>query len=147
MPEFITKNFKYIEIRCPCCGKDRPVDEYSINLLQNLRDYINQPIYISRGGGIRCPAYNKLIGGYWNSAHLFAKAWDISSYGISSIHLAKFAKEIGFDRVGIYLDDGHIHVDTFRPVPSEAWVRDERGLYRYFKKFEDAISYVALFMS
>jgi hypothetical protein len=146
MSIYVSKNFKYVEIRCPCCGKDRPVDGHSIYLLQNLRDYINQPIYIPKGGGVRCPAYNKSINGYWNSAHLFAKAWDIFSYGISLIQLAKFAKEVGFNRIGIYPDDGHIHTDTFRPTPSEAWVKFKGKDYIYFKKFEEAMQYVALFV-
>lgn len=145
---YVSKNFKYSEFRCPCgCGIDRPIDSHYIYLLQSLRDYIHQPIYIPEGGGIRCLAYNKSIGGYWNSAHLFHKAGDIYSLGITIFQLAKFAKEVGFSRIGLYPDDGHVHTDTFKPFPSEAWVRDKNGLYRYFKKFEDAISYVALFMS
>ena len=140
---YITKNFKYSELRCPCgCGKDRPVDARSIYLLQSLRDYIDLPIYISKGGGIRCIAYNKSIGGYWNSAHLFAKGWDISTPSMSVIELAEEAKHIGFDRIGMYPDDGHVHVDTFRPIPSEAWVKYKEKNYVYFKKFEDAIKFV-----
>jgi len=145
MSLYITKNFKYIEVQCPCgCGKDRPVDARSIYLLQSLRDYIDLPIYISKGGGIRCPAYNKSIGGYWNSAHLFAKAWDISVKGMSVIELAEEAKHIGFDRIGMYPNDGHVHVDTFRPIPSEAWVKFKgKGyIYVYFKKFKDAVKFV-----
>jgi len=145
MSLYITKNFKFAEIRCPCgCGKDRPVDARSIYLLQSLRDYIDEPIYVSKGGGIRCPAYNKSIGGYWNSAHLFAKAWDIKSPGMSVIELAEEAKNIGFDRVGLYPDSGHVHTDTFRPIPSEAWVKCRGKDFIYFKKFEDAIKYVKL---
>jgi hypothetical protein len=146
--EYVTKNFRYIEFVCPCgCGIDRPIDSHCIYLLQSLRDYIHQPIYITKGGGIRCPAYNKSIDGYWNSAHLFHKAGDIRVPGMDIIGLGKKAKEVGFSRVGFYPYENFIHTDTFRPFPSEAWVRDKKGLYRYFKKFEDAISYVALFMS
>ena len=141
MSIYITKNFKYAEFRCLCCGKDRPIDGGYIFFLQKLRDYINQPIYISAGGGIRCLIYNKSIGGYWNSAHLFYKAGDIRSPGISTIELAKLAKGIGFSRIGIYPDSGHVHTDTFRPVPSEAWVKFRGKDYIYFRKFEDAVEF------
>jgi hypothetical protein len=147
MSIYVSKNFKYSEFICPCgCGIDRPIDEHYISLLQSLRDYIYQPIYITKGGGIRCPSYNKSIHGYWNSAHLFHKAGDIESPGISMFQLAKFAKEIGFSRIGLYPDDGHVHTDTFRPTPSEAWVKFKGKDYIYFRKFEEAMQYVALFV-
>uniref|UniRef100_A0A6M3L1P0 Putative peptidase n=1 Tax=viral metagenome TaxID=1070528 RepID=A0A6M3L1P0_9ZZZZ len=144
MSIYASKNFKFIEFVCPCgCGIDRPIDVHYIYLLQSLRDYVNQPVYITKGGGIRCLAYNKDIGGYWNSAHLFHKAGDIRSPGISVIELAKLAKQIGFSRVGIYPYTGHVHTDVFRPVPSEAWARGKGGRYYYYKKFEDAIEAVS----
>ena len=65
MSIFFSKNFKYSEIMCPCgCEKDRPIEPQLTYLLQALRDKINEPIYITIGGGIRCKKYNKRIGGY-----------------------------------------------------------------------------------
>jgi hypothetical protein len=144
---FITKNFKYSEFMCPCgCGIDRPVDSHCIYLLQSLRDYVHQPIYVTKGGGIRCPAYNKSIGGYFNSAHLFGKGADIRIPDMDIIELGKKAKEMEFNRIGFYPYDNFIHVDIMRPTPSKAWVRNKNGLYRYFRKLEEAMQYVALFM-
>ena len=137
MSIFVTKNFRRSEFRCPCgCGKDRPIDPKLIYLLQSLREKIDRPIYISIGGGIRCKAYNRKIGGYPTSAHLFGRAVDISVKNMGIIDLAIAAKEIGFPRIGLYRS--FIHIDTLRPVPSASWYRDGKGIYHYFKTLEQA---------
>jgi len=142
MSIYTSKDFKFIEFRCPCgCGIDRPIDSHFIYLLQNLRDKLNTPIYIN--SGLRCLSYNKKIGGYYNSAHLFGKGADIRVVGIGNISLAKQAKEIGFTRIGIYPYSNFIHVDVMRPVPSEAWARGKGGRYYYYKKLEEAIEAVS----
>ena len=134
-----SKNFKYSEIACPHCGKDRPIEPQLTYLLQALRDKINEPIYITIGGGIRCKKYNKRIGGYLDSPHLYGKAVDIYSKAIGIIGLAKKAKKIGFLRIGLYPFSHFIHVDVVEPYPSESWVRDVNGKYKYFKTLEEAI--------
>lgn len=139
MSIFITKNFKYSEFACPDCGKDRPLDPKLIYLLQSLRDRIGKPIYISKGGGLRCKAYNKRIGGYKYSPHLKGKAADIHAKNIGIIDLAIIAKEIGFSRIGLYPFNYFIHVDTVNPYRGSAsWVRDKKGKYHYFKTLEQA---------
>ena len=143
MSIFFSKNFKYAEIRCPCgCGKDRPIDHELIYLLQALRDKINKPIYISKGGGIRCKAYNKRIGGYVDSSHLYGKAVDIHAKNMGIIKLAEEAKDIGFKRIGLYPFSHFVHLDTVEPYPSASWVRDIQGKYHYFKNLENAISFI-----
>lgn len=139
MSIYITRNFKYIEFACPCCGKDRPIDPKLIYLLQSLREKIDRPIYISKGGGIRCKKYNKQIGGYVDSPHLYGKATDIQVENMDIVSLAKQAKDIGFSRVGLYPFSHFIHIDVIRPYPSASWVRDVQGRYFYFKTLEDAI--------
>jgi len=142
MSIFVSKNFKYAEFRCPCgCGKDRPLDPHFIYLLQNLRDKLNTPVYVT--SGLRCLNYNKKIGGYYNSAHLFGKGADIRIPGMSIIKLAKEAKEIGFSRIGLYPYSNFLHVDVMRPVPSEAWTRGSSGRYYYYKKLEEAIEAIS----
>jgi len=144
MSIFVSKSFKYIEFICPCgCGKTKPIDSRFIYLLQNLRDKLNQPIYITKGGGIRCPSYNKKIGGYFNSAHLFGRAGDIRVVGMDIVSLAKQAKDIGFPRIGLYPYDNFVHLDVMRPFPSEAWLRGKSGRYYYYRKFEEAIESVS----
>lgn len=142
MSIYITKNFKYSEFACPCCGKNRPVNPSLIFLLQNLRDKIDRPIYISKGGGIRCKKYNKQIGGYINSSHLEGKAADIHAKNMDIVSLAEQAKRIGFSRIGLYPFSHFVHVDIIRPYPSKSWVRDIQGRYVYFRSLDGAIMYL-----
>ena len=139
MSIYFAKNFKYIEIACPHCGKNRPLDPRLIFLLQALRDKINLPIIISSGGGLRCPVYNKQIGGYADSPHLYGKAVDISVKGMDIFTLARIAKEVGFNRIGIYPYNYFIHVDVVEPYPSASWVRQKDGRYKYFLTLEKAL--------
>ena len=142
MSIYITKNFKYSEFACPHCGKDRPIDPHFIFLLQSLRDKLNQLIYITKGGGLRCSNYNKAIGGYFNSAHLFGRGADIRVAGMDIVTLAIEARDIGFSRIGLYPYSSFVHLDTFRPVPSASWIRERTGNYIYFRNLEDAIKYL-----
>lgn len=154
MSLYFAKNFKYAEIMCPCgCGKVRPIDPKLTYLLQLLRDKINKPIYINKGGGLRCKGYNKKIGGYKHSPHvpyyitidkkrrlIGCRATDIHAKNMDIITLAKHAKEVGFTRIGLYPYNHFIHVDVLKPRPSRAWLRDGDGIYYYFTTLEDAIS-------
>ena len=141
MSIYVSKHFKYKEFACPCCNKTKPIDPRFIYLLQNLRDKLNIPIYVT--SGLRCLNYNKKIGGYYNSAHIFGKGADIRILGMSIIKLAKEAKEIGFSRIGLYPYSNFVHVDVMRPVPSEAWARGSSGRYYYYKKLEEAIEAIS----
>ena len=145
MSIYFAKNFKYSKIACPCCGKDKPIDPRLSFLLQSLREKINRPIYISRGGGIRCKKYNRKIGGYKYSPHLEGRAVDIHAKNMDIITLAKEAKDIGFSRIGLYPFSHFIHVDVLEPRPSKAWLRDGDGIYYYFTTLEDAIKCVGKF--
>lgn len=143
MSIFFSKNFRYAEIKCPCgCGKVKPIDPHLSFLLQSLREKINKPIYISKGGGLRCRPYNRRIGGYIYSPHCLGKAVDIHAKNMDIIKLAKEAKDIGFKRIGLYPYNGFIHIDTVRPYRSSAWVRDKNGNYHYWKTLEQAIWFV-----
>ena len=141
MSIYFAKNFKYSEIKCPCCGKIKPIDPQLSFLLQSLREKIDRPIYISKGGGLRCKKYNNKIGGYRNSPHLKGMAVDIHAKNMNLIQLAKEAKNIGFTRIGLYIHSGFIHIDTYSPRPSASWVRDIQGNYIYFKTLEEAIEF------
>ena len=143
MSIFFSKNFKYSEIMCPCgCNKAKPIDPKLIYLLQGLRDLIDKPIYISKGGGLRCKKYNKQIHGYVDSPHIAGKAVDIHAKKMGIIDLAVIAKNVGFSRIGIYPHSHFIHADTVLPYPSASWVRDANGKYKYFKSLDEAISFV-----
>jgi len=139
MSLYITKNFKFSEYTCGCgCGKINPIDPKLIYLLQNLRDKIGKPIYIT--SGLRCKKFNKKIKGYINSPHCLGKAVDIHVKNMNIIDLAIVAKEIGFLRIGLYPYNHFIHVDTVNPYRGSAsWVRFLAGNYVYFKTLEEAI--------
>lgn len=151
MSIFASKNFRFSEFACGCgCGKDRPIDPKLIYLLQNLRDLINEPINISIGGAIRCKRYNKKIGGYVDSPHLYGKAVDIHNVNrlgrLGIIVFAKEAKKVGFPRIGLYPYNNFIHVDVVEPYPSASWVRTgekpKEYKYTYFKTLEEAIEFI-----
>lgn len=131
---------------CPCgCEKIKPIDPHLSFLLQSLREKINRPIYILRGGGLRCNIYNRKIGGYIYSPHLEGKAVDIHAKNMDIITLAKEAKDIGFSRIGLYPLSHFIHVDVLKARPSASWLRDGDGIYHYFTTLEDAIKCVGKF--
>lgn len=143
MSIFIARNFKYSEFNCPDCGKNKPIDPHFIFLLQNLREKINRPIYISKGGGVRCKKYNREIFGYRGSAHLSGKAADIHAKNMGLIQLAREAKDIGFTRIGLYPDNYYVHVDTYSPRPSASWAKYSKGNYTYFRTLEEAIEFIS----
>jgi len=137
MSVYVTKDFKYKEFACPDCGVSRPINPNLIYRLQNLRDMVNIPIYIS--SGIRCKKYNKHIGGYINSPHLTGKAVDIYAKNMTIKQLAIKAKEAGFTRVGLYPENHFIHIDIIRPWRSASWIR-RKGEYIYYKTLELALT-------
>ena len=127
---------------CPCgCKKIRPIDPRLSFLLQSLREKINQPIYISKGGGLRCRKYNRKIHGYIYSPHINGKAVDIHVRGYNILDLARVAKSIGFSRIGLYPYNHFIHIDTVRPYRNSSWVRDKKFKYNYFKTLEEATEF------
>lgn len=106
----LTRNFSRKEFACKCgCGFDN-ISPKLVARLQEIRDYIENPIIIS--SGCRCEKHNKLQGGASASAHLKGFAADIlcadnaSRFELLSLALKKFA------RIGI--NSGFIHVDIDR---------------------------------
>ena len=137
----LSLNFSKNEFACGCgCGKNEPIDPELIRLLQDLRTKLGKSIHILEG--VRCKKYNKHIGGYIDSPHLQGKAADIYIKDMNIITLAKEAKKVKFPRIGLYPYNNFIHLDTIIPYPSESWIRDEKGIYHYFKTLEKAIEYL-----
>jgi uncharacterized protein YcbK (DUF882 family) len=81
-----------------------------VRKLEGLRNAVGAPVYIT--SGYRCARYNKVVGGAENSYHLFGMAADIWVKGISPEQLAELAERTGFDGIGIYPDQGFVHVDV-----------------------------------
>lgn len=128
----LSEDFTSKEFNCPCCGKNS-VSPTLINLLQRLREWVGEPIYISKGGGVRCEKYNKKIGGYEKSPHLTGEAADIHCKNTDIYKLALMANLLKFPRIGIAPFSHYIHVDVVKPHPSKYWVYDKTGFIKYFK--------------
>ena len=128
----LSKDFTSSEFSCPCCKKNS-VSLVLVNLLQKLRDWTGEAIYISKGGGVRCKKYNDKIGGYSLSPHLDGNAADIDCKDTDIYKLALIANLLKFPRIGIAPFNHYIHVDVVKPHPSKYWVYDKTGFIKYFK--------------
>lgn len=128
----LSKNFTSSEFACPCCKKSS-VSPILITKLQKLRDWVGEPILISKGGGVRCKKYNDKIGGYVLSPHLDGNAADIHCKNTDIYKLALMANLLKFPRIGISPASHYIHVDVVKPHPSKYWMYDKTGFIKYFK--------------
>jgi uncharacterized protein YcbK (DUF882 family) len=121
----LSKSFKQSEFACPCCG-NKFISFLLVNKLQELRDKLDEPIYIL--SGVRCEAYNKEIGGYNDSPHIKGLAADIQVGDLPPFVLAYNAEDIPDVRLGIY--PHHLHLDIVAPNPSRFWLV-KKGKYIY----------------
>jgi len=127
----LSKNFEDKEFACPCCGR-KDISPILIHRLQELRDRVDDPIFIT--SGVRCTAYNKKINGASNSPHIKGLAADIQVRGVPSYILANIADNVDKEgRLGIY--PNHLHLDIVPPNPSRFWLVDKyNGEYIYSKQ-------------
>lgn len=108
----ITRNFSRREFRCPCCDTVR-VDLALVDALQRLRDLTHRKMRIT--SGYRCPKRNAEVGGKKNSHHLRGTGADIKIEGLSVVKtylLAEQIPEFADGGIGIYPDEGFVHVDS-----------------------------------
>ena len=112
------KNFQPKEVACKCgCGELWPGDEmpdyfrFSMNVLQDLRDFWKQPIIINSGH--RCAAHNARVGGEKKSQHLKI-AFDCRCPKELQGMFINAAKRCGFTGVGRYPERGFVHLDLGR---------------------------------
>jgi uncharacterized protein YcbK (DUF882 family) len=80
--------------------------------LQALRDVLNKPIKIN--SGYRSPEHNKAIGGASNSLHTLGLAADVVVDGVTPIHIASIARDLGFGGVKAYPTFTHVDVGKIR---------------------------------
>ena len=135
----LSKNFDSEEFVCPCCGKANIATNLIIKL-QQLRDDIGEPIYIT--SGYRCKAYNKKIGGYSKSPHLKGLAADIQIKDMSKqwtlVYIVNKLEDI---RLGIY--PNHLHIDIVPPNPSKYWLVKKYGIKPiYSGKEKDLVKFL-----
>ncbi len=83
-----------------------------VRKLEELRAAIGKPIQIT--SGYRPPAYNRMVGGVSNSAHINGLAADIVCPGLSTADLREVAERIIGDAggVGYYPSQGFVHIDV-----------------------------------
>jgi uncharacterized protein YcbK (DUF882 family) len=111
----ITEHFTREEFLCHCPRRHdvQPISLTLIDGLESLRAKLDRPVIVL--SGYRCLAHNKEIGGEQHSQHLSGTAADIRVSGIGTKELYELAETTDpFTEggVGIYPDEGFIHVDV-----------------------------------
>ncbi len=106
----LSKNFNRREFECSCgCGTDT-VDAELIEVLEALRNRVDEPIKINSGH--RCKNHNADIGGAEKSMHLTGKAADIVVGGIDACLIADYLNERYPDKYGIGEYETFTHIDV-----------------------------------
>jgi uncharacterized protein YcbK (DUF882 family) len=104
----ISPHFNRKEFACKCgCGFDT-VDIETIELIEDIRKWIGEPVIIT--SGCRCAAHNRTVGGSPKSQHKKARAADLSVSDPVKVYnylCTKYAAKYGF---GLYKT--FVHVDT-----------------------------------
>lgn len=108
----MSRYFNDEEFTCHCCGAlpSPGVDRRLVEILDCIRCKIGKPLNIL--SGYRCYANNAKVGGALNSQHLYGKAADVYSDGVSLDQIASLADSFGASGIGIYRSQGFVHIDT-----------------------------------
>lgn len=115
----LSKNFTRGEFACKgtgCCGGSSPVERDLVDVLQKIRNRIQEPLYVT--SGFRCRTHNATIpGASENSQHTLACAADVWAANTSPQEIGRIADEIlGNGNGGVAVYSGFTHVDV-RPPP------------------------------
>ena len=120
------------EGRCPCYHcKGTKLSDKLIKFIDDFESFLGRRVIITSGA--RCPHYNRIVGGAYNSPHLIdanniGHAVDFTVVGMKPIEVAfkieQFTKE---GRTGIY--QRHIHKDFMNPAPSKYWYVNQNYYY------------------
>jgi len=107
------KDFRREEFVCPCCGKAY-MSPVTMDRLQRLRSWINEPLIIS--SGYRCPDYNAQISSTGRDGpHTRGRAADIATTGNRARNVVGMAISCGFTGIGVKQHGPHdgrfIHLD------------------------------------
>jgi len=98
---------------CRCgCGQCE-IDPRLLAALEELRSLAGRPVIVT--SGYRCPEHNRKKGGTSNSLHLSGRAADVRITGLSIREMLDLAVQVADFRhggIGVYPDDGVIHVDV-----------------------------------
>lgn len=134
----ISLHFDEKEFACPHCGEIK-LDPALPPALEQLRTLAgNRPIRIH--DGYRCPVHNAAVGGAPNSEHETGAASDLDIEGLSLKEMLAAALQVhAFGGIGIYPDDGFIHVDVRERIARWArvagkYVSYQEGITAMFAK-------------
>lgn len=94
-----------IENYTPCKEKDNIIF-LVYNVLQPLREYVNEPLIIT--SGYRCEALNKAVGGVSTSQHTKGQAADVKTSNPKKLLSDLLEMEIDFDQAILYPTFLHI---------------------------------------
>lgn len=120
----LTLHFSKSEFACLClnCSLEVPVDKKLVTQLEQMRMFLETPIYIN--SGIRCPEYNKKISGSPASSHLNGTAADISfkiNGARERYNGVEAAIHAGFNRIGVAETFLHLDCDPAK-TPDLLWI-------------------------
>lgn len=106
----VGKHFSRAEFACRCgCGFDT-VDVETIQVLDDVRECFEQPVYIS--SACRCPSHNQNVGGQLKSQHVMGRAADIIVQNVSPITVYAYLDSKYKDKYGIGKYEDFTHIDT-----------------------------------
>jgi hypothetical protein len=103
------------EFRCKCGGKycnGFPAEphEATVRFADAIRKRIGKPIPVN--SGLRCPTWNQIQGGVYNSNHMDGRAIDLGRpSGVTSAQMKAAAEEVMGNTGGIGIYDWGIHID------------------------------------
>lgn len=103
------------ELRCKCGGKycnGFPAEphEATVRFADAIRKRIGKPIPVN--SGLRCPTWNQIQGGVYNSNHMDGRAIDLGRpSGVTSAQMKAAAEEVMGNTGGIGIYDWGIHID------------------------------------
>ena len=126
----MTQHFSRVEFACQgnhCCGHSAPIALNLVNALEHLwrlvSEYLGHDTLLIITSGFRCRTHNaETLGAVPNSWHTRGLAADVRvPVGMTVERFAALAETIDvFQRSGIGLYDGRIHVDV-RPDGPARW--------------------------
>ena len=106
----LSKNFSRSEFECSCgCGLD-DVSVELVELLQEIRDEIEEPIAIT--SACRCKEHNEAVGGAKKSQHLLGTAADIVVRACTPDYVYQHIDNKHPDTFGLGKYRSFVHVDV-----------------------------------
>ena len=118
MNQYLTRNFKRLELACPCCG-ECDMSLLFMDRLQVLRDLYGKSLVIV--SGYRCPKHNRAVRGSPKSDHLRGEAVDIRIRDKTSnelYNLRELAFALKFSALGFGKNQFHLGL---RSGPAKSW--------------------------